>query len=74
MEHEHEHEHEHLRPAPRRALTPPTRGARQPKECDQALTPAARALCARQARHMTRRSTAQAARSDAAPDSGGRTD
>jgi len=27
-----------------------------------------------QARHMTRRSTAQAARADAAPDSGGRTD
>ena len=65
-----EHEHEHPRPAPRRALTVPTRGARQPEEDDPALTPAAPALCARQ----TRLSTAQAARSDAAPDSGGRND
>ncbi len=69
-----EHEHEHPRPASRRALTPPTRGARQPEECGSALTPAARALYARRVRPMTRRSTAQAARSDAAPDSGGRTD
>jgi len=69
-----EHEHEHPRPAPRRALTVPSRGARQPEEDDPALTPAAPALCARQARSMTRLSTAQAARSDAAPDSGGRND
>ncbi len=69
-----EHKHEHPRPAPRRALTPPTCGARPPEEDDPALTPAARALYARQARPMTRRSTAQAVRADAAPDSGGRTD
>jgi len=67
-------EHEHPRPAPRRALTAPPRGARPPEEDDPALTPAARALYARQARALTRRSTAQAARADAAPESGGRTD